>query len=134
MILDTLELNRGEAFVKEAVQSWGWQAAESDEYDISEVTGENLWIKKETWARAYSIRVVENIDQYGSFWIDPKEWMISDKRNHRFWHVNVDTGWMAWYSREDVQRYITSNNITKPFQVRVKGVQPFEITRRKHEV
>ena len=134
MILDTLELNRGEAFVKEAVQSWGWEVTETDQYDVSEVTGQNLWIQKKTWANAYSIRVVENIDLYGSFWIDPKEWMSPEKRNHRFWHVNVDTCWMAWYSREDVQRYITSNNITKPFQVRVKGEQPFEISRRKHEV
>jgi hypothetical protein len=134
MSLNTLELTRGEMFVKEAVQSWGWYAAESEEYHNSEVTGENLWIQNPKWVKAYSVCIIENLDQYGSFWIDPKECMSLEKKNHRFWHVNVDTRWMAWYSREDVQDYIASNNITEPFQVRVKGEQPFEITRRKYEV
>jgi hypothetical protein len=60
--------------------------------------------------------------------------MNTKKQNDRFWHVNVDTGWMAWYAREDAQNYIARNNITKPFQVRVKGEQPFEITRRRYTV
>ena len=134
MVLNTFELTQRDLFVKKAVQSWGWMAAVSEEYNISNITGQNLWIKKPTWARAYSIQVVDNIDQYGSFWIYPEEWMNSEKKNHRFWHVNVDTGWMAWYGREDVQNYIRDNNITKPFEIRVKGEQPFEITRRRHAI
>lgn len=134
MFLNTFKLTQCEEFVKEAVQSWGWEAAESEEYEISNVTGENLWIQNPAWAKAYSVKVVDNLDQYGSFWIDPVEWMKPEKQNHRFWHANAKTGWMAWYGREDVQNYIRQNNITKPFQVRVKDVQPFEITRRKHAV
>lgn len=134
MFSNTLELNRGELFVQEAVQSWGWEAAPSEEYEISDVTGENLWIQSPLWVNAYSVKVIENIDQYGSFWIYPNEWMDPKKQNNRFWHVNVDTRWMAWYGREDVQNYIKQNNITEPFQVRVNGEQPFEIKRRKHAV
>lgn len=124
----------GELFVKKAIESWGWLVTDNEEDYDSQVAGYDLWIQKPTWANAYSIDVKANIDQYGSFKIYPKEWMNPKKQNDRFWHVNVTTGWMAWYSRQDVQRYIERNNIVEPFQVKVKGVQPFEITRRRYAV
>ena len=124
----------GELFVKRAVESWGWTVTDKEEDYASQVAGQDLWIQNPTWSNAYSIDVKANIDEYGSFWIYPKEWMNPKKQNHRFWHVNVKTGWMAWYSREDVQRYIKQNRIEAPFQVMVKGKQPFSITRRKYAV
>ena len=124
----------GELFVKKAIESWGWSVTDNEEDYQSQVAGQDLWIQKPSWSNAYSIDVKNNLDQYGSFWIYPEEWMNPKKQNDRFWHVNVDTGWMAWYGREDVQNYIASNNITKPFQVKVRGEQPFAIARRKHEV
>jgi len=124
----------GELFVKKAIESWGWLVTDNEGDYASQVAGYDLWIQKPTWANAYSIDIKTNIDRFGSFWIYPHTWMNPKKRNDRFWHVNLDTGWMAWYSRQDVQRYIKQNNITEPFQIHVKGEQPFEISRRKHEV
>lgn len=133
MFYNALKLTQGEKLVIEAVRSWGWMAEPSQVQPAPDVSGKRVWIKNPTWARAYSVQVLENMDQYGSFWIDPAECMKPKKRNDRFWHVNVDTGWMAWYGREDIQYHITINKITKPFQVRVFDDLPFTITRRKCE-
>ena len=122
----------GELFVKKAIQSWGWLVTDNESDIESQVTGCDLWIQKPTWSKAYSVDVKANLDRFGSFWIYPDEWMDSKKQNDRFWHVNVKTGWMAWYSRQDVQRYIKQMYKTEPFQIALNGVQPFEITRRRY--
>ena len=123
---------QGELFVKRAIESWGWYVTDNEEDYKSQVAGEDLWIQKPEWANAYSVDVKNNLNKFGSFYVEPKEWMNPKKRNHRFWHVNVDTGWMAWYSREDMQYYFKTRNITEGFWVAVKDKMPFDITRRKY--
>ena len=124
----------GELFVKKAIESWGWLVTDNEADVNSQVTGCDLFIQNPEWFNAYSVDVKANINKYGSFLIYPDEWMDPRKQNDRFWHVNVESGWMAWYSRQDVQSYIKRNKLTEPFEVRVKGEQPFKITRRKHAI
>lgn len=122
----------GELFVIDAVCSWGWLVKDNETDYQEQVAGQDIWIKKPTWSNYYSVDVKANLDKYGNFYVVPKEWLNPKKRNHRFWHVNVDTGWMAWYDRIDMQEYIKSNNITNTFKIGLKDKLPFEITRRRH--
>ena len=122
----------GEMFVKEAVESWGWDVIDNEASYEEQVAGQDLWIKKPSWHNHYSIDVKANMNDFGAFYVDPVEWMKSEKKNHRYWHVNVDTGWMAWYAREEMQNYITTNNKTKGFWVGVKDKLPVNITRRHY--
>lgn len=124
----------GELFVKEAIESWGWEVKDNEESYDEQVAGCDLWLKKPEWANFYSIDVKNNLNKFGSFYVDPSQWMNPKKKNDRFWHVNVDTGWMAWYSREEMQSYISRNNITERFRVDVSSKLPVKITRRRYSV
>lgn len=124
----------GELFVKQAVESWGWSVKDNEADFESQVSGRDLWIKKPEWSNYYSIDVKNNLNEFGSFYIDPVQWMDPRKKNNRFWHVNTTTGWMAWYSREDIQEYIKKENKTEGFWVGVKDKMPFKITRARHTV
>ena len=122
----------GELFVKEAVESWGWDVIDNEASYEEQVAGQDLWIKKPTWHNHYSIDVKNNMNDFGAFYVDPVEWMKPEKKNHRFWHVNIETGWMAWYGREDMQNYIITKNKTKGFWVGVKDKTAVNITRRHY--
>lgn len=122
----------GELFVMEAVSSWGWYVRDNETSYEEQVAGQDIWIKNPSWANYYSVDVKANLDKYGNFYVNPKEWLNPKKKNHRFWHVNVDTGWMAWYDRVQMQEFIRSKNITKTFKIGVKDKLPFDITRRRY--
>lgn len=122
----------GELFVKEAILSWGWEVKDNESSYEEQVAGQDLWIKAPTWKNFYSIDVKANMSEYGTFPVEIKSWMNPKKLNDRFWHVNVDTGWMAWYSRQDMQTYIKDNNIKENFRVFPGEILPFKITRSRY--
>lgn len=122
----------GELFVIDAVRSWGWQVKDAASDREQQVKGIDLWIRKPEWRNFYSIDVKNNMNEYGSFWVYPLQWMDVKKENDRFWHVNVDTGWMAWYGREDMQRYITKEKHTTPFKIAANMTLPFPLKRTQH--
>ena len=122
----------GELFVKEAILSWGWEVQDNESDYDQQVAGQDLWIKAPTWKNFYSIDVKTNMGEHGAFPVITEQWMNPKKLNDRFWHVNVDTGWMAWYSREDMQHYIMKNNIKENFRVFPGEILPFKITRTRY--
>lgn len=123
---------KGELFVKEAILSWGWEVKDNENNYEEQLAGHDLWIKAPTWKNFYSIDVKANMSEYGALPVFTEEWMNPNKSNDRFWHVNVDTGWMAWYSREEMQHYIMKNNIKENFRVNPGEKLPFKITRTKY--
>lgn len=123
----------GELFVKNAILSWGWEVRDNESNYEEQVAGQDLWIKAPTWKNFYSIDVKANMGEHGVFPIVIEQWMNPKKLNDRFWHVNVDTGWMAWYSREEMQYYIMANNIKENFRVYPGEIFPFKITRTLHK-
>jgi hypothetical protein len=125
---------KGELFVKRAIESWGWQVRDNEGNILEQLSGRDLWIKKPEWSNFYSIDVKNNLNEYGAFTVVPKEWMNPAKKNDRFWHVNTETGWMAWYSREDMQRFIGTTNRVRSFTVGIKDQLPFKITRARFNV
>lgn len=123
----------GELFVKQAILSWGWEVKDNESNYLEQVAGQDLWIKAPTWKNFYSIDVKANMNEHGAFPVIIDAWMNPKKLNDRFWHVNVDTGWMAWYSRQDMQQYIVDNNFKQNFRVFPGEILPFKITRTRYK-
>lgn len=127
----------GELFVKEAILSWGWEVKDNEEDYKQQVSGQDLLIRKPTWQNFYSIDVKNNLTKFGSFAVDTNEngWLFKPiKTSHRIWHVNTETGWMAWYGREEMQVYIKENKLynTGLVNIAVKDKLPF-ISRSRYE-
>lgn len=110
-----VELGRkGELLVFNEVLSWGngWEALDHEQDQKLQVQGIDLSIKKPTWKRFYTVDVKTGksyLNEYGNIVIDlkPDGWLLNpQKTSDRIWHVNVDTGWMAWYDRNDMKKYI----------------------------
>ena len=129
-----LKGREGELYVKQVIESWGWEVTDNESSHADQVAGRDLWIKKPEWSNFYSVDVKANMGENGSFYVDPKQWMDPKKKNDRFWHVNVKTGRMAWYARQDMQYYIQTKNLTEGFWVFPSSKLPVQITWRKSEL
>lgn len=106
----------GELAVLKEVSSWvGWQVLDHEEDYSLQLSGVDISVKKESWSRFYTVDVKTGrsyLDEYGTIKIDtkPDGWLFSPKKtSDRVWHVNLDTGWMAWYDRKDMIKYINEN-------------------------
>ena len=122
----------GELFVLEAVRSWGWEVKDNESDFNQQVAGQDIWIKKPTWKNFYSIDVKANLDKYGSFYVYPDQWLNPKKKNHRFWHVNVETGWMAWYDRVQMQTYLKTLTSNERIRIGIRDNIPVDITRARY--
>jgi len=125
-----------ELFVKEAIESWGWEVKDNESDYVDQVAGKDLLIKNPNWSNFYSIDVKNNMNQFGSFFVDTslEGWLFNPKKkSDRIWHVNKDTGWMAWYGRNEMKQYITNNSLINSglYQVSAKTKLPF-ITRSRY--
>ena len=105
----------GEVAVLTEVNSWpGWEALDHEESYELQLQGIDISVKKESWSRFYTVDVKTGrsyLDEYGTIKLDLAEdgWLMSPKKtSDRVWHVNLDTGWMAWYDRKDMIKYIKS--------------------------
>lgn len=100
---------RAEEFVRETIRSWGWDVIDHNDDMNMQRKGCDLSIRKPTWYNFYTVDVKGNMNSDGSFFVETGKdgWLRNPvKCSHRIWHCNVDTGWMAWYSREDMFKYI----------------------------
>lgn len=126
-----------ELFVKEAIESWGWEVKDNESSYQDQVAGRDLWIKNPNWNNFYSIDVKNNMDQFGCFYVDSEEsgWLFKrTKVSDRIWHVNPTTGWMAWYGRNEMRQYIINESLTNTGLVKIKPSMKLSfVTRRKYE-
>ena len=125
-----------ELFVKEAVESWGWEVKDNESDYADQVAGRDLLIKKPTWSNFYSIDVKANMNEFGVFMVDSNEggWLFNPKKkSDRIWHVNPTTGWMAWYGRNEMKQYIINESLFNTNLVIIQPTQklPF-ITRTRY--
>lgn len=124
---------QGELYVRGVIESWGWEVEDNESDYQQQIAGQDLWIKKPEWYKFYSVDVKANMCDNGSFYIEPQQWMNPSKKNDRFWHVNVETGRMAWYSRQDMQQYIRNNKLEEKFWITPSTKIPVHITWRASE-
>lgn len=125
----------GESFLARVFSSWGWEYRMFPESKQQQIKGVDIEFRDPNWVKFYSADVKHNIDQYGNFFVetDQKGWLFNkNKTSDRIWHVNTDTGWMAWYGRDKMQQYVKSigKQNTGLLKVTVKDCREF-ITRRR---
>lgn len=128
---------KGEVFVKQVLESWGWNVILHEADQTKQLAGIDIEFQSPKWKRSYSADVKSNIDSYGTFYIetDDKGWLFNpSKISHRIWHCNPTTGQMAWYDRQEMQKYIVDNNMRNRGLYRVSGQHMPFVTRRTVEV
>lgn len=127
----------GELFVKEALTTWGWLVKHYIKDREKQSAGIDLQFKSPRWANWYTADVKNNMDEYGSFYVDTDSsgWLFADtKTSDRIWHCNDTTGWMAWYGREEMKEYIIEKSLKNTGGLKIDvNVKLNFITRKKHE-
>ena len=99
----------GEAFLMKVFDKWGWEYNHSPSNKNLQLKGIDISFKDPSWAYFYSADVKSNLNRKGIFYVetDSRGWLFnSSKTSDRIWHVNPDTGWMAWYGRSAMKKYI----------------------------
>ena len=133
--------DRGEDFLMEVFSAWNWEATCHRGLDSKseQVKGVDITFKDPKWSNSYTCDVKANIHStYGSFYVetDDSGWLFNrNKNSDRIWHVNPDTGWMAWYGRREMQQYIVSQGRCNTGLYRIDtNCRLSFITRRRHNV
>ena len=76
-----------------------------------EAFGATGTFRNPSWAYSYTADVKTNIRDGGDFFVDTSSdgWLFkSGKTSDRIWHCNPETGWMAYYGRFEMQKFILS--------------------------
>jgi len=100
----------GELFMKKVFESWGWAVEDCEDDKSLQTKGIDLYFKKPSWHNSYSCDVKSNMNNYGAFYVHA-DWLFNPKHiNDRYFHVNPDTGWVAWYGAEDMKAWYSRYN------------------------
>jgi hypothetical protein len=128
----------GESFVAKTLTSWGWEVELHEEDYNKQVSGIDITFRNPSWQRSYTADIKANLDEYGSFFVDTSSdgWLFkSGKTSDRIWHCNPETGWMAWYGRFEMQKYILSQNKQNTGLYKITNRDKIDfITRRRGKV
>jgi len=117
----------GEEFLCKVFESWGWEYIWHQDDKKLQMSGIDISFKKPEWRKFYTCDVKNNMDDFGSIYVH-ENWLFSGKSD-RIFHVNPETGWMCWYSREDMQDwYLAENKYIKL----VASKRPRFVTSRKY--
>lgn len=130
--------DRGEQFMCEVYGSWGWEFEHHPSSFSHQVGGVDFSFRKPGWANFYTADIKSNLDQYGNFYVetDDSGWLFNPKKvSDRVWHVNPDTGWMAWYGRDEMKQFIESKGLRNTGLYKITARDKFDfITKRRHNV
>ena len=96
----------GELWMMEVFQSdWGWECTHHpDDYEL-QVAGIDITFRNPEWYNSYTCDIKNNQNEFGTFYVH-SDWLM--KRTYepdRVFHVNPDTGWMAWYPTKDMRKW-----------------------------
>lgn len=124
-----------ELLVINANIGWGYDVIDREESKYHQVRGIDIEIKAPTWRNYYSVDVKANMDKYGNFYVEttPDGWLRSPKKiSDRICHVCLETKWIAWYSRQDMIKWLRDNSYLRAglLEITARHKLPF-ITKRK---
>lgn len=134
-----LKGDRGEIFLAAVMDKWHWfyelhVGLDSKDYQIK---GVDISFRNPSWANFYTADIKCNLNDYGYFFIetDSDGWLFNRKKvSHRIWHVNPTTGWMAWYDREEMKRYIQSQGLLNTGLYKVGPKELTHLITRRREI
>jgi hypothetical protein len=113
----------GELWLINEIRSWGWDVMDFEDNKGRQLKGHDIAIRKPTWFKSYTVDVKNNLRNDGSFVVDTtlKGWLRNEnKTSDRIWHVNTKTGWMAWYDRKEMIKYLTRSRLLSQVEVVIK--------------
>lgn len=124
-----------ELLVLDTFEGWGYDVIDHESNKHNQVRGIDIEIKHPTWKNFYSMDVKANMNKYGSFYVEttPDGWLRSPKKvSDRICHVCNETKWIAWYSRQDMIKWLRDNGYlrTKLLEITTRHKLPF-IAKRK---
>lgn len=93
----------GEEFLIKSLKSWGWEVKHFESDRKKQTSGIDVEFKDPKWRDFYSGDAKNNMDEYGCFYVY-EDWLFKTKAD-RIFHVNPVTGWIAWYSVEEMRSY-----------------------------
>ncbi|NBX49935.1 hypothetical protein EBT25_08330 [bacterium] len=115
---------------------WKWEVIDHEGDINRQKKGHDLSIRAPHWKHFYTVDVKGNMRDDGSFFVETGKdgWLRKQgKTNDRVWHVNVRTGWMAWYDPKDMINYLRQ---TGRMEEGLLLINPTDckrfISRRKH--
>jgi hypothetical protein len=97
----------GEEFMCNVFESWGWDYKHFPDDKKKQLSGIDIEFKNPEWRKFYSCDVKNNMNEYGVFYVE-KKWLFKTKAD-RIFHVNPDTGWIAWYSVDDMREWFSGD-------------------------
>lgn len=99
----------GEEFLLKVFKKWNWDTKHYPSDREKQTAGIDIAFRNPKWRYFYTCDVKNNMNNYGSIWVDTK-WLYSDKlKADRIFHVNPETGWVAWYGVDDMRNYYMEN-------------------------
>ena len=104
----------GELWLAEVIKGWGWDVIDYEGDRSRQIRGHDIAIRKPEWKNFYTVDVKSNMRDDGSFYVETGKdgWLRNPKHtNHRVWHVNTRTGWMAWYDRKDMIDFLRQQGV-----------------------
>ena len=94
--------DQGEIIVQEYFQSIDY-SCKIHKDQAKQVVGVDVEFKNPDWHNSYTGDVKANMDRYGGFFVYD-DWLNgANKTSDRIIHVNVDTKWICFYGREEMQ-------------------------------
>ena len=124
----------GELFLCEVLRSWGWNVIHHPSSREHQMAGVDVAFRSPEWSRYYTADVKANLNDRGIFYIETGswEWLLNpNKKSDRIWHVNVQTGWMAWYDRKEMQRYVIGQKAQNTGLLKIMPTDKIPFIRRK---
>jgi len=102
-----LKGREGELFLIEVFESWDWDVIDHEDDREMQVKGIDLSFRDPKWQNFYTCDVKNNMDEYGGIYIY-RDFLFNTQAD-RIFHVNPITGWIAWYSVEDMREWYNQN-------------------------
>jgi hypothetical protein len=98
----------GELALISTLRSWGWEVWDYEDDRDMQCRGIDVGFQNPKWARSYTGDVKANLRDDGTIPVY-NDWLFKTKAD-RIFHVNVKTGWIAYYGVSDMIIYIESVN------------------------
>ena len=95
----------GELWMMEVFRSWGWECTHHPDDRKLQVAGIDITFRNPEWYNSYTCDIKNNQNEYGTFYVH-SNWLM--KRTYlpdRVFHINPDTGWIAWYPTKDMRKW-----------------------------
>jgi hypothetical protein len=128
--------DQGEEFLCKVFEAWDWDYEHYSSSRLHQVRGIDVSFRKPGWAKSYTADVKSNLDTYGNFFVETSDegWLFNpQKTSDRVWHVNPDTGWMAWYGRDEMKEFIDRMGARNTGLYKITARESLDfITRRRY--